>query len=751
MGGTIDPAIMSVSKPGARHLPGSGTIGQPRGRAPGPFRHQGRGLKPDHLEAAVPDGTSLVVSTAINDAYANDRLASISHNGFSYTFAYDDLGNRTAVSVAGQDLVTYDYEPRTSRLNGFTYGNGQEISYEFDPLDRVSAVKFNDSVLCRYAYDASGNVGYHQDLVNDVSYRYIYDLAERLVRVTDTRDRVLAYDFDANNNVSLFTERIGGNEFANAFEFNRDNRPKEVNYSRGGTSTALNYLYDAIGRPVSTTLSTGQYQFTTAYDYIPGLNGSATTQIAGITNDSETISYTYDANWNIETITENGLEIRYYYDELNQLVREDNQVLNKTITYTYDGGGNILSRDEYAYTTGAPGTPTRTYSYLYDQEWKDKLVSFDGSTITYDEIGNPLSDGTYTYTWTQGRRLESISGDGLEISYKYNDSGIRTQKTVNEVTTDYHLVGGQVTFETDGTDEIYYTYDSLGDLVSFNLNGTEYFYIRNAQNDIIGIFDASGEKVVSYTYDSWGKLIDIDAEEGYESVGEKNPYRYRGYRYDIETGLYYLQSRYYNPELGRFLNADGLLGNSGDILTHNIFAYCGNNPVNYSDPSGAVFVFAAALYLVAQVIVVVVLATVVAIAAINLVANLANKISTQTTDKKTEPAINQTPTPGPNINPVPPSPTPKKNDPVHHIVAQGDHRADESRVILKSVFIHVDDPRNLVQLPQSYHAKLHTDAYHMYVYERLKPYKDDLAGVERTLLELRFEILFNCIYGVRWD
>ncbi|WP_423229849.1 RHS repeat-associated core domain-containing protein [Desnuesiella massiliensis] len=125
-----------------------------------------------------------------------------------------------------------------------------------------------------------------------------------------------------------------------------------------------------------------------------------------------------------------------------------------------------------------------------------------------------------------------------------------------------------------------------------NLNGAEYFYLRNAQGDIIGLIDGDGVRVVSYAYDSWGKLISIkdkdskDVTTDTNHVGYKNPYRYRGYRYDNETGLYYLQSRYYNPEWGRFLNADGIGGEVGILLSHNMFTYCFNNPVNLEDPSG---------------------------------------------------------------------------------------------------------------------------------------------------------------------
>ena len=131
-----------------------------------------------------------------------------------------------------------------------------------------------------------------------------------------------------------------------------------------------------------------------------------------------------------------------------------------------------------------------------------------------------------------------------------------------------------------------------------NLNGNNYYYIRNAQGDIIGLIDGTGTQVVSYTYDTWGKLISISGSLK-DTVGVLNPYRYRGYRYDTETGFYYLQSRYYNPEWGRFINADATCGEIGDLLSHNIFAYCNNNSVNTSDPTGH---FALSIWLLGEAI-----------------------------------------------------------------------------------------------------------------------------------------------------
>jgi len=181
-----------------------------------------------------------------------------------------------------------------------------------------------------------------------------------------------------------------------------------------------------------------------------------------------------------------------------------------------------------------------------------------------------------------------LSNASTSLSFKYNSDGIRTEKTVNGVTTKYTLFGDKVSFETTGSDKIHYSYDASGNLFSMNMNGTEYYYTRNAQGDITGLIDNAGNLVVSYTYDTWGKLVSTTGSLA-STIGVKNPYRYRGYRYDIETGLYYLQSRYYNPDWGRFVNADdeGLLEVDQDsLIENNLFVYALNNPVNMEDSTG---------------------------------------------------------------------------------------------------------------------------------------------------------------------
>ncbi|QGU96846.1 DNRLRE domain-containing protein [Clostridium bovifaecis] len=748
----------------------------------------------DNMDRLTDVSTSADAAVKNSYTYESDRIKTVTHNGFSYIFDYDEAGNNTKVSVGSQNLITNNYEARTNKLLSSTYGNGHTVSYNYDSEDRISSKSVNGTEKFKYSYDASGNLGILEDIINGVNYRYIYDGAERLSKIKDSKGNIINYSYDKENNLSTFQERVDGKGYITSYDYDKDNRATDIYYNnplkndgnmeyfslnngtvgskgtkpysesgtsftrdtaiaagekgknvltttastkilydlgikkdagtmgvwfntKGGTTTKyilasegngallslyldssnklnlavrdsaggwltlvtsteavtintwnygaftwsvsgttlnaklylndkvysgsttsfkdftgvktavggtisgtyqlngqleglsiyntslldaevnsiyksgrgnwINYKYDSLGRLTDRKLNTGVTNFTTKYAFEAGVAANTTTtRVSEVDNNGKKIAYTYDQNSNIKTITEDGKVITYYYDGLNQLIREDNKVLNKTITYSYDAGGNILSKTEYPHTIGTLGDPTSTISYDYeDTNWKDKLTSYNEKDITYDAIGNPLTYDGYTFTWEQGRQLATMKSNDYDISFKYNVDGIRTEKTVNGVTTKYHLVGDKVTFEDNGVDKIYYTYDSSDNLVSMNLNGVEYYYIRNAQGDIIGLYDKDGTQVVSYVYDSWGKLIST-TETLASTVGAKNPYRYRGYRYDSETGLYYLQSRYYNPEWGRFINADGIAGQIGELLGHNVFNYCKNDPVNLQDPSG---------------------------------------------------------------------------------------------------------------------------------------------------------------------
>ena len=165
-----------------------------------------------------------------------------------------------------------------------------------------------------------------------------------------------------------------------------------------------------------------------------------------------------------------------------------------------------------------------------------------------------------------------------------NENGLRVQKTVNGVVTKYTLHGKNVVHMTSGTDELHFFYDAQNRPAVVVYNGVPYAYVKSLQGDIVAILDENGNTVVSYGYDAWGAPLWCTGELA-ETLGKVQPFRYRGYVFDEETGLYYLRSRYYNPGWGRFVNADVLIG-AGKLLSHNLFAYCDNVPASFSDKHG---------------------------------------------------------------------------------------------------------------------------------------------------------------------
>ena len=329
-------------------------------------------------------------------------------------------------------------------------------------------------------------------------------------------------------------------------------------------------------------------------------------------SDLRGFTYTYDASGNITKIVTEGTNVpqaaltkEYTYDALGQLATEVNGS-GTTFGYAYDTAGNIrnITKD---------GTVIKSFGYT-NPSWPDLLTSvtvggttkdilYEGQTQTSDvpSSGNPVTyynGKDYTFTWTKGRQLASATVDGKQISYTYDMSGVRSNKQVGDTTYTYTTLSGKVMRQTWGDNNaLEFVYDDGNQpfaVIYKHGQTTElYYYVLNAQGDVSAILDSSGKLAASYDYDAWGNCTVYDSSAKVltdpTSIANLNPLRYRGYYYDAETGFYYLQSRYYDPAICRFINADTFATTDANgLLSANMFAYCENNPIMRVDADGEV-------------------------------------------------------------------------------------------------------------------------------------------------------------------
>ena len=373
------------------------------------------------------------------------------------------------------------------------------------------------------------------------------------------------------------------------YETNDDNTV--VKFSAGGRTVTSHSKTDSFGRKVFDELQLGTDFVSRQFVYHSGkvtaehkekakVKSSATTQLVSqiILSNGTTLSYGYDAEERItsvvETYTVDETPVTnttlYTYDALGQLLTEtvNGEVVN---TMKYDNYGNIVEKNGKAYTYG-------------NATWKDLLTEFDGKTIEYDAQGNPVKYLGHTLTWEKGRQLKSFDNN----TYTYNANGIRTSKTINGVKHEYVLDGTKILRETWGENTLIPIYDDEESVCGIIYNGTPHYFLKNLQGDIIAIANAKGEVEARYTYDAWGAITNISGTDEGISIAVVNPFRYRGYYYDIEIGLYYLQTRYYSPIIGRFINADEAEFVNICRISNgtSLYAYCVNDCVNDDDSIG---------------------------------------------------------------------------------------------------------------------------------------------------------------------
>ena len=550
-----------------------------------------------------------------------DRIKSIKHGGTTYAFDYDGYGNQTAVKAGDRTVERYSYAPNNGPLTKISYGNGDVQEILYDKEERIKSRRWNgqSTDAARYEYDAYGSLEKEIDPANGRIDKDQYDMTGRLVRSSTLEKNTnvsaeptaanthtvqsLEIGYDSYDRVDSFVQSLEGAKTKTGFVYGDAAKAQRPGLSYGLTVdgvTRQTLEYDALSRRTKevVTLSGGSKRENL---YVFGTINHLTdtdSLLGSMSNGTDSWNYTYDNAGNITAITSGEKRISYQYDELNQLIRENNGVLNETILYTYDAGGNMTSRKTYDYTEGTLQTIKKNETFTYRSDgWKDQLLTWNGKNYTYDAGGNPTVLRGMPLTWGEGHRLKKIAAETGTITFAYDSDGKRVKKTSGNTETKYYYNGSilsglvKTTTGNTGTTKttVQFVYDAEGKPFLLRFNGkTDYFYLYNGLGDITGLVDSSNKVVVRYQYNSWGKVTSTQDTSGV-SLATLNPFCYRKYVYDPETGLYCLGSRYYDPEVGRFVNADDfetLTYQMDSVQGKNLYQYCFNNPVNMEDEEG---------------------------------------------------------------------------------------------------------------------------------------------------------------------
>lgn len=524
-------------------------------------------------------------------------LHKVQNNDKIYTFEYDNFKNQTSFKINDTKILENQYEFNNGNLKNTTYSNGGVVNYTYDSFDRIKQLSKGEEKYY-YTYDRLNRLkqimkkeySEGDGLVVYCKTIYNYDNHDRLcsiIELTSNAIQTAEYNCQYSNSNMISREKYKAynNELTYDYDYyNCDllsyNSLKQIKIN---DMYDITYYYDNLGR-----LSEKNFwdRYLVKYKYIS--NGRKTSNlIKEIINYNDTISYVYDKMKNITHIyINNQLTNRYIYDDYNQLVMEENYITHTLTKYVYDDYGNILLKqicDSFDYKT------KELYEFKYSSEKNDQLIKCNNDELTYDQYGNIKTDGIFEYSWSYGLELDEVKkGESVLAYYHYNQNGIRTSKTFiqedNYVVHSFKLdENNNIVFEKREDDVIMYLYE-LNQIIGFIYKNNIYFFTKNATNDILGIIDYDGNVVASYTYDSWGNHTVYNYST--DNIGDVNRFRYKGYYYDVETGLYYLNSRYYNPKLGRFISIDTDLDANNDILSNNLYLYCSNNHINYYDNNG---------------------------------------------------------------------------------------------------------------------------------------------------------------------
>lgn len=555
-------------------------------RATSKYTYDAAGNYVTQTEDPLGNRVNLAYDSAGNCIQVDDAKGNITR------FSYDTLNNLTSVTDALGGISRYDYDPVSLQLtyrdarSSSPIDNTFKTSYAYNEINQILSTTDPLGKKTTYTYDDSGNLASHTlpdskktlftyDAANRLSqksysaepgtYAFSYDGAGNLTRVTDNAARSFAYTYNKANMPTSLTDIFGYkltygiDKNANIISIS-DSSGKEAKYTYGVTNQLLaltdtagrqtTFRYDEEGRPFEVRLPNG-IQKTYVYDNLGRLMH---VQDRGNPNNAY-YHYAYDANGNITYTTWVG---SFTYDTLNRLTSFTN-IAGVTTTYTHDAVGNLTKKGSKTFTFNAANQITN-------------------AGFSYDVNGNQTSDGNFNYQYNSENQLVKVTkvADGSTVAtYEYDYRGLRTRKVTAAGTVRYHWdAHNRLIRESDGSNNTIalYVYNVRGQLHAIEKGGQVYYAHMNLRGDILAITDVSANKVATYDYGPWGEPL------GKTGTFEQ-PFRYAGYIYDDETGLYYQKSRYYSPDLGRFLTKDALKGVNTNPRTLNLYVYASNNPI----------------------------------------------------------------------------------------------------------------------------------------------------------------------------
>jgi len=544
------------------------------------------------------DGAEVAHVSYTYDAF--DNMTEIARgDGMKYSLKYNAFHNLESIGVEGkaEALVKYTYKNGNGKLKEITYANGDKMIATYNSVGKMIGEQwFNKEKAIiahyKYVYNSNGNIVRSIDIMAEREYNYIYNegklieaitysiklSGDNIVEKTSTDNIRYIYDSDGNMTKKIIT---AGDDAPFIYNFETNDDKTVVKFDAVNDAVSYHSKADNFGRRIFDELQLGSGFISRRFEYVMGettdehiksgnLKSSPTTHLVSriLLSDGRTIEYEYDAEERITKVIDSiDGTTEYTYDALGQLLTErvNGHIIN---SMTYDTYGNIIEKNGQ--------------TYFYDSTWHDLLLRIDSESIEYDKQGNPIKYLGHTLSWEKGRQLKSFDDN----TYTYNANGIRTSKTVNGVKHEYTLDGTKILKETWGENTLIPLYDDEDCVCGIIYNGFSYYFVKNLQGDVIAITNNKGKVVASYTYDAWGVCKIVSDSTGI--IARINPFRYRGYCFDQEIGLYYLQSRYYDAGVGRFLNSDNVdyLGLAGTAASYNLFTYCENDCVDFVDYFG---------------------------------------------------------------------------------------------------------------------------------------------------------------------